>query len=92
MAIYEYPLDVRARLLSISVATVDRLLKPEREIVKQSISTTCCGNLLKHQIQVRTFADWNDVTLGFLEADLVAHCGGAFLHKLVLVDIYRLHM
>ena len=69
------PADVRARLLSISAATVDRLLKPEREIAKQSISTTCRGNLLKHQIQVRTF-EWDDVTPGFLEADLVAHCGG----------------
>lgn len=87
----QVPADVRTRLLSISAATVDRLLKPEREIVKQSISTTCRGNLLKHQIQVRTFADWDDVTPGFLEADLVAHCGGntngAFLNTLVLVDI-----
>ena len=29
-------------------ATVDRLLGPERERVKPSISTTCRGNLLKH--------------------------------------------
>jgi len=86
------PADVRSRLLCISPATVDRLLKPEREEARQNImSTTYRGNLLKHQIQVRTFADWNDVTPGFLEADLVAHCGGntdgAFLNTLVLVDI-----
>ncbi len=85
------PADVRARLLSISAATVDRLLGPERESARQSTSTTSRGNLLKHQIQVRTFADWDDVTPGFLEADLVAHCGsntnGAFLNTLVLVDI-----
>ena len=40
---------------------------------------------------MRTFADWDDVTPGFVEADLVAHCGGntngAFLNTLVLVDI-----
>lgn len=85
------PADVRSRLLSISLSTVDRLLKPEREKVRQNVSATCRGSLLKHQIQVRTFADWDDVTPGFLEADLVAHCGGntngAFLNTLVLVDI-----
>ena len=46
---------------------------------------------LKHQIKVRTFADWNDVIPGFLEGDLVAHCGettsGAYLNTLVLTDI-----
>jgi hypothetical protein len=40
---------------------------------------------------VRTFADWDDVTSGFLEADLVAHCGGntngSFLITLTLTDI-----
>jgi len=85
------PSDVRARLLSISPATVDRLLRPERENIKLGVSTTRRGNLLKNQIQVRTFADWDDVIPGFVEADLVAHCGGntngAFLNTLVLVDI-----
>ena len=85
------PAEVRERLLSISPATVDRMLRPERERVRQGVSTTRPGSLLKHQIQIRTFADWDDVTPGFLEADLVAHCGGntngAFLNTLVLVDI-----
>jgi hypothetical protein len=85
------PAETRRRLLSISPATVDRMLSPERERVKQGVSTTRPGSLLKHQIQIRTFADWDDVTPGFLEADLVAHCGGntngAFLNTLVLVDI-----
>ncbi len=85
------PADVRMQLLSVSAATVDRLLSPERAQIRGSISTTRRGNLLKHQIPVRTFADWDDVVPGFLEADLVAHCGGnasgAFLNTLVLVDI-----
>ncbi len=83
--------DVRARLLRISPATVDRILSPERERIRQGVSTTRPGNLLKHQIQIRTFADWDDVTPGFIEADLVAHCGGntngTFLNTLTLVDI-----
>ena len=85
------PSDVRTRLLSISPATVDRLLRPERERINKSVSTTRSGSLLKHQVPVRTFADWDDVVPGFLEADLVAHCGGntngAFLNTLTLVDI-----
>jgi IS30 family transposase len=47
--------------------------------------------LLKKQIPIRAFSDWNEATPGFLEADLVAHCGtqtdGAFLNTLVLTDI-----
>ena len=85
------PVDVRARLLRISPATVDRILNPERERIRQGVSTTRPGNLLKHQVQIRTFADWDDVTPGFVEADLVAHCGGntngPFLNTLTLVDI-----
>ena len=88
---FRLPNDVRARLLTISTAIVDRLLSHERGDIMSSVSTTKRGNLLKHQIQIRTFADWDDVTPGFFEADLVAHCGsnvnGAFLNTLVLVDI-----
>ena len=43
------------------------------------------------QIPIRTFADWDDARPGFLEVDLVAHCGpstaGFFLHTLCAVDI-----
>ncbi len=83
--------SVRTCLLTISPATIDRLLKVERQKTGQGISTTRPGTLLKHQIQIRTFADWNDVTPGFFEADLVSHCGGraegSFLSTLVLTDI-----
>jgi hypothetical protein len=85
------PDDVRSRLLSISPATVDRLLESQRRELNKGISTTRPGSLLKKQITVRTFADWNDVIPGFLEGDLVAHCGdrtdGSFLNTLVLTDI-----
>ena len=85
------PANVRNLLLEISPATVDRLLKTERETSKKCLSTTRPGTLLKRQIKIRTFADWNDVVPGFLEGDLVAHCGnrvdGFFLNTLVLTDI-----
>jgi hypothetical protein len=83
--------DVRLKLLAVSRSTVDRILSLEKERAGKSISTTKPGNLFKHQIQVRTFADWGDVTPGFLEADLVAHCvgntNGSFLNTLTLTDI-----
>ncbi len=87
----DLPSEVRTALLGISHATVDRLLKHERHRIGKSHSTTKAGKLLKHQIPVRTFADWDDVVPGFFEIDLVAHNGGdthgAFLNTLVLVDI-----
>ena len=43
------------------------------------------------QIPVRTYNDWNWPPPGFLEIDLVAHCGGtlsgSFIHSLVATDI-----
>jgi len=85
------PNDVRQKLLTMSSATIDRLLKPERQTYKQGISTTRSSGLLKQQIPIHTFADWNDIIPGFVEADLVAHCGGkmsgVFLNSLVLTDI-----
>ena len=70
--------------------TADQLLASERQAAGGR-STTRSGALLKRQIPVRTFSEWDDVVPGFFEADLVAHCGsdtsGAFLNTLVLTDI-----
>ncbi len=82
----------RAALLTLSAATADRLLAGARRAAgPRGIATTRPGALLKHQVPLRTFAGWDDAAPGFLEADLVAHCGpqasGAFLHTLVLTDV-----
>ena len=81
----------REQLLAMSPATADRILGPARKQERHGIATTRSGTLLKKQIPVRTFAEWNDVTPGFMEADLVAHCGpsaeGSFLYTLTLTDI-----
>jgi hypothetical protein len=84
--------EMRNLILKISPATVDRILKQERiSSGKHGLSTTCAGALLKNQIKVRTFADWNDIVPGFFEGDLVAHCGtktnGCYLNSLVITDI-----
>jgi Integrase core domain len=79
------------QLLSMSPATADRILRPYRKQERHGISTTRSGTLLKKQIPVRTFQDWNETKPGFLEADLVAHCGtqadGSYLYTLTLTDI-----
>lgn len=76
----------------MSPATVDRLLQPARRAARpHGLSTTKPGTLLKRSIPVRTFAQWDDARPGFVEVDLVAHCGtttrGEFLHTLTMVDV-----
>lgn len=57
-------------------ATADRIMVLVRPYCPQAhgAMTTKVGMLLKHQIPVRTFADWNEVQPDFSEMDLVAHC------------------
>ena len=82
--------DVRKRLLAASAATLDRLLKPVRATVASRRIRR--RNLQRgRNIPVRTFADWNQPPPGFLEIDLVAHCGesmgGSFVYSLVTTDV-----
>src|SRR6266516_6095440 len=81
----------RSQLFSMSPATADRILRPYRKQGQHGLSTTRAGTLLKKQIPIRTFQDWNEAKAGFMEADLVAHCGshtdGSFLYTLTLTDI-----
>ena len=83
--------ECRRQLLSMSAATADRLLSSQRKLGLRGLSTTRAGTLLKQQIPIRTFQDWNDSRPGFLEADLVAHCGtiieGGYLYTLTLTDV-----
>ena len=81
---------VRERLLAASAATLDRLLKPIRTTVASRRKRR--RNLQRgRHIPVRTFADWDRPPPGFLEIDLVAHCGdnmgGSFIHSLVATDV-----
>ena len=69
--------EVRGKLMRIGASTIDRLLAPERE--KHALKghgQTKPGTLLKEQIPVRTFSQWDDAEPGFLEMDLVGHEGG----------------
>lgn len=76
----------------ISASTIDRILVSARKEVRvKGRCTTKPGSLLKNQIPIRTFADWNEDKPGFLEIDLVAHCGdsarGEYINTLTMTDI-----
>jgi hypothetical protein len=67
----------KQKLLRVSAATIDRLLCSERRKFElRGRARTKPGTLLKHQIPIRTFAEWNEQQPGFGEIDLVGHDGG----------------
>jgi hypothetical protein len=82
---------VRESLLSMSAATMDRLLTTVRNTAKQGRRRTMINTPLRKSIPVRTFGDWHDPAPGFFEMDMVVHCGkstvGSYIHSLVLTDI-----
>lgn len=82
---------VKEQLLAISEATIDRLLKPERDQIPKRICGTKPGSLLKKHIPIKT-DQWNEQQPGFVETDMVAHCGtslmGDFVWSLTLTDVY----
>lgn len=69
--------EVEKKLCEMSAATMDRLLREERKRYElKGRSHTKPGTLLKHQIPIRTFSDWDEKRPGFVEIDLVGHDGG----------------
>ena len=81
-----------ALLVKMSAATIDRRLAGERAKMRvRGRSHTKPGSLLKSQIPVRTWADWDDAVPGFVEIDLVGHEGGnasgEFCFTLTVTDI-----
>jgi len=83
--------DIKELLLKISSASIDRCLRPIRLKSSHGLSTTKPGSLLKNLIPVRTFTAWDEQRPGFMEIDLVAHCGdsiaGQFLNTLTCTDL-----
>jgi hypothetical protein len=67
------------KLMQISPATMDRLLVGRRPQLRKSRGFTKPGTLLKHQIPIRTWADWTEDRPGFSEMDLVDHSGGLII-------------
>lgn len=83
--------DVKLKLLTMSISTAERILSRALRSLGRGISTTRAGTLLRQQIPIRTYEDWTEAKPGFLEIDLVAHCGGTasgdYLYTLTMTDI-----
>ena len=82
---------VRERLLQMSAATMDRRLHPFRLDQRRGLGTTKPGTLLKQQVPIQTYTPWDEQRPGFVEIDLVAHCGtstaGHYLTTLTVTDV-----
>jgi hypothetical protein len=61
--------ECRRQLLSMSAATADRLLRSQRKRGQRGFSTTRAVTLLKQQVPIRTYAEWNEARPGFLEGE-----------------------
>jgi len=83
--------ETKTLLLRMSRSSIDRCLAPVRFNQPHGRSTTKPGTLLKKNIPIRTFADWDEDKPGFLEIDCVAHSGdnisGQYLYTLTCTDI-----
>ena len=82
--------EIRPKILSMSAATVDRMLRMPRQVMHtRKVPRTTPEP--RRRIKMRTFTDWNEPPPGSMEMDLVAHCGavnrGSYVHSLVLTDI-----
>lgn len=79
----------RKLLLAIGSSMAERLLRATKGVKGKSLTKP--GTLLKSNIPIRTFADWENTEVGFFEVDLVAHCGnsvaGTFMWTLVMTDV-----
>jgi hypothetical protein len=83
---------LRGRLLKVSAATMDRMLKKVKvQMGSRGRCGTRPGTLLRKQIPVRT-EHWDVEKPGYLEADTVAHCGesmsGDFVWSVTLTDVH----
>jgi hypothetical protein len=84
--------EVESELSRMSAFTMDRVLRRYRTSIRRhGLSTTKPGTILKNAIPLKTFSEWSGSKPGFIEVDLVAHCGdnteGFFLYTLSAVDV-----
>ena len=81
----------REKLMTISPATIDRVLQPIRVTHPNKSSTyTKPGSIIRKKVKVREY-NWKPTEPGYLEADSVAHCGdtlqGDFVWSITFTDI-----
>ena len=87
----ELETKLKIQLTKMSAATIDRILENSRLHIPKRLCGTRPGNLLRHQIPIKT-DQWNEDRPGFVEGDTVAHCGtsllGSFAWSITVTDIF----
>ena len=84
--------EVALKLKSISSATIDRKLRHQREVLHllRSRGNPKPGSLLKQKIPIR-LTQWDTSKVGYVEMDLVVHCGssalGEYINTLSVTEI-----
>jgi len=82
--------SIRTRLTAMSAATMDRLLR-EVKATARGRRPPKRRSAVQRQVPIRTFTDWHEPDPGFMEIDLVAHCGtlvgGSHANTLCLTDV-----
>ncbi len=86
------PSRQRQLLMSISPATIDRLLAGDRKRLRfKGRSHTRAGSLRREQVPIRTFGEADQKQPGYVEVDLVGHDGGSttgdYAQTLTLTDV-----
>ena len=85
--------EVKALLTTMSVSTLERLLREVRSLfkAKRGLSTTSPARFMKNRIPLNTL-DKNVIQPGFTQADTVAHCGnsisGSYVNSITVTDIF----
>jgi hypothetical protein len=81
--------EERCQLLTMSLSTAERYLRTQPKPRLHGLSATTPGS--SDQTPIRMFSHWDEHRPGFVEMDLVAHCGdhldGRFLYTLTLTDL-----
>jgi hypothetical protein len=83
---------VRAQLLTISAASIDRLLRiHKRAGLRQPHRARSVPSSIQREVPLRTWSEWAGSPLGSVQADLVLHCGpsteGFYLSTLCVIDV-----
>lgn len=83
---------LRSKLMTVSPATMDRLLTEVRMVARGGQRRRAgMSSAVRRSVPVRIFGDRNDPPPGFVEVDFVAHSGtsssGSFVQTMVLTDI-----
>jgi hypothetical protein len=82
--------EIRDKLLSVSPATIDRILKPIRSTASASRRRTRLTKL-KRKIPIKTSSDWDGTVPGFFQGDFVVHAGGSLaghpIHTFTITDV-----